>query len=96
MSIINRYVFTKKVFPNYLVMIKKKNKYYSFYQDRIILEDIGFRNRLSLLRKKKINYLVLDNLDIIEKEEYPDNQLNKYLYCSYLKEILERMKERLG
>ena len=39
-------------------------------EDRKILEYIKFKNKTSILRKIKINYLVLDELDFVEKYEY--------------------------
>ena len=67
MSAYNRYCFTKEVYPDYVVLLIKKNKYYSYSKDKKILEYIKFNNNTYILRKKKINYLVLDELDIIEK-----------------------------
>ena len=80
MSAYNRYCFTKKVYPNYLVLLLKKDKYYSYGIDSKVLEYIKFKNRTYILRKKKINYLVLDELDIVEKYDYVDNEINRYIF----------------
>ena len=45
-----------------------------------------------ILRKYRINYLVLDELDIIEKYEYLDNQLERYLYLVNIKKIFDEIK----
>ena len=66
MSSYNRYSFTKKIYPNYVVLLIHKNKYYSYDIDRKILNYIKFKNKIYILRKKHINYLVLDELDISE------------------------------
>lgn len=92
MSAYNRYYFTKEVHPNYLILLLKNDKYYSYGKDRRVLEYIKFKNKLQILKKKKINYLVLEELDIVEKEEYQDNQLTKYVYLTYFKDILNEMK----
>ena len=92
MSAYNRYSFTKGVYPDYVVLLYKKNKYYTYGKDRKILEYIKFKNKTSILRKKKINYLVLDELDIVEKYEYLDNQMDRYLYLINMKKILDEIK----
>ena len=92
MSAYNRYSFTKEVYPNYVVLLVKKDKYYSYGKDRKVLEYIGFKDKTYILRNKKINYLVLDELDIIEKNEYSDNELNKYIYLIQMKKLLNEIK----
>lgn len=83
MSAYNRYYFTKKLFPNFLVLIVKKGKYYSYDGDVRILKYIKFKDKINIIKNKKINYLVLDELEIIEKCEFIDNQLNKYIFRLY-------------
>ena len=92
MSAYNRYSFTKEVYPNYIVLLVKKNKYYSYSIDRKVLDYIKFKDKTYILRKKHINYLVLDELDIVEKYEYSDNQLDKYIYLVNMKKILDEIK----
>ena len=92
MSAYNRYYFTKKVYPWYLVILLKKGKPYSFGIDRKILKHVGFKDKTYILQKKKINYLVLDELDIVEKYDYDDNNYDKYLYLVKLNEILNEVK----
>ena len=70
MSAYNRYSFTKEVYPNYIVLLVKKNKYYSYSIDRKVLDYIKFKDKTYILRKKHINYPVLDELDIVEKYKY--------------------------
>ena len=92
MSAYNRYSFTKEVYPNYVVLLVKKNKYYSYSIDRKVLDYIKFKDKTYILRKKHINYLVLDELDIVEKYEYSDNQLDRYIYLVNMKKILDEIK----
>lgn len=92
MSSYNRYSFTKKVYPNYVVLLIHKNKYYSYDIDRKILNYIKFKNKTYILRKKHINYLVLDELDIIEKYDYDDNMFDKYVHLIYLNKIFDKIK----
>ena len=92
MSAYNRYSFTKEVYPDYVVLLVKKNKYYSYSIDRKVLDYIKFKDKTYILRKKHINYLVLDELDIVEKYEYSDNQLDKYIYLVNMKKVLNEIK----
>ena len=82
MSIINRYKFTKDIYSNYIIFIRKKRrlnikKYYE-------------------LDKYQINYLILDNLDINIKKEYSINNYNKYLIIYLIKEIGNNLKEKVN
>lgn len=95
MSMINRYNFTKNVYKDYIVLIVRKRKLYTFNQDKRILNYIGFNNKLYRIRKKEINYLILDDLDIIEIREYDNNNYNKYLLLSYIKDILLEVRKKL-
>ncbi len=61
-----RYEVIKKLYPNYLILIIKNSKYYTFDEDKLIF---------NYLKRKlnNINYIILDNLDIIVKKEYENN-----------------------
>lgn len=95
MSMINRYNFTKNVYKDYLIIIRRKNKYYTFSKDKKILNYINFKDKIYVIKKKQINYLVLDNLDIIDITKYDNNNYNKYLYLSYIDDILLEIRRRL-
>lgn len=95
MSMINRYNFTKSKFRDYVILILRKGKYYSFGDDKRILNYIGFNNKLYILKKKCINFIVLDDLDIIGYGEYRVNNFYRYLYLSYIRDILYSIKRCL-
>ena len=46
MSMINRYNFTKNVYKDYLIIIRRKNKYYTFSKDKKILNYINFKDKI--------------------------------------------------
>lgn len=79
MSMINRYTFTKNIYSDYLVIIYKLGNYYSFSYDKDILKYIKFKGNTNIIKRKRINYLVLNNLDIIEINKYYDNRYDYYL-----------------
>ncbi len=80
-----RYEVIKKLYPNYLILLIKNNKYYTFDEDKIIFNYIN-RN----LNRYEINYIILDNLDIIVKKEYENNNYLNYYFKINLINILER------
>lgn len=92
MSMFNRYSFTKGIYGDYLVIIKRKNRYYSFGNDKGILDYIGFRGKLYILKRYGINYIILDDLEIIDMGNFIINNYYRYLYLSYIKRILFEMR----
>ena len=76
-----------------IILIKGKTKYYSYDKDLEILKFINFNmeyinSSLSYLDRYNINYIVLDNFDVIVDKVYSDNNYKKYLKLVYLKNIL--------
>ena len=80
-----RYQFTKDTFPGYIVFLVVKRKYITYDNDLEILKYI----------KYKINYLVLDNLDIIIQKEFEDNNYYKYLYLIKLDKVIKEIGNNL-
>ena len=78
-----RYNVLKHIYQNYLILIIKNNKYYTFDEDILIF---------NYLKRKlnNINYIILDNLDIIVKKEYENNNYLNYYFKINLINILER------
>lgn len=62
----------KELYPSYIIYIKRKNKYYTNDIDKNIIEYFG--NNL-----ENINYIILNNLNIIEKVDF-DNNIYDILY----------------
>lgn len=92
---INRYEFTKNIYKDYIVLIMKNKNYYCFDKDKRILDYINFDNKLYLLKKYSINFIVLDNLEILSINNYEVNNYYKYLYMSYIKDILLEVKRSI-
>lgn len=66
-----RYLILKKLYPNYLILIKVKDKIKLLDVDKKIVDMFGIDNL------KNVNKLILDNLDIVKKEEY-ENKINRF------------------
>ena len=91
----NRFIIIKQFYNQYVVLIKRKEKYITFDQDTEILEYIKYKKPKDL-NKKKINYLILDNLDIVKKCEYKeDNKYREYLLKAYIDKIIKKMRARI-
>ena len=71
----SRYSLLKRFNKRRIILVKGKNRYISFDRDMQILEYIKFnyvysKCNLKYLDKFGINYIVLDNLDIIIDRRY--------------------------
>ncbi len=74
----NRYKFFKKIFKDTMVLMISRNK--------LIYMDVDY-----LLKEyKNINYIVVDNLDIIKYVCYENNQYSIYLKRSIIKMLLNK------
>ena len=92
MSRLNRYKFAKEVHPEYVVLLLAKEKYVTYGIDLELIHYINFNEDFSIFDKYKINYLVLDNLDIINKSNYDINNYDLYLK----KMIIEKIVKKIG
>ncbi len=88
----NRYKILKMRNKRSVILLLSKDKYISYERDKRILGYINFNNNLCELDKRNINYVVLDNLNIIEDKKYDCNNYMKYLKLSYLKDILLKLE----
>ena len=80
-----RYEIIKKIYPNYLILFKVKDKIKYYGVDKEIVELFG-KEKLN-----KVNKIILNNLEIEEKEEHKLNEydlyLAKYKLIKMIKEI---------
>ncbi len=84
MSKYNRYIFCKRIYSDYLILIKDKDKVISFDEDLEIINLYGLRNILNM----NINYCILNGLDIELNNNY-DNDYFYYFKINLLKEIID-------
>lgn len=74
MSKYYRYNFLKKYYPDYIIFITNKNKLITYDYDLKIVKLFNYK----LLN---INYIILDNIDIIKKiDNKIDNKIHNYFY----------------
>ena len=91
MSVRNRYEIVRKYYKDCVILILIRKKLY-IYKDNILT---SFK-QINKLKELHINYIILDNLDIIERK-YEDNKYEEY-YLKYslnniLDNILDKVKE---
>jgi len=79
----NRYEFARYCYSNYVILILKYNKLYTYDNNKLI----NFKH-FNKLKELHINYVILDNLDIIKYLEY----YLKYSINKILKIMLDKMK----
>ncbi len=88
------------MYPNFLVLFKSsKNKlgYKVYGYDKYILDGIrkyttNINVIIDRLNKLNINYIIIDNLDIIKFVNYKNNNYVNYLYKFMCLNILSRIR----
>ena len=90
-----RYKFIKRLYPSCLVIIKSNDKYKSFRKDGILLNYILDKYKINKLSKFKINYVIIENLDIIDEKKFEENKYYKFIKEAYLSMVLIEIKNRL-
>ena len=73
----NRYIFFKRCYPDYLILINKNKKIKSYNRDREILHYLEIDD-ITKIDKLNINYLILENVNIVNIKTYKYNKY--YLY----------------
>ena len=87
MSVKNRYEIARKFYKNCVILILIKKKLY-IYKNNVLVD---FK-KINKLKELHINYIILDNLDIIERK-YEDNKYEEYYLKSSLNSILDSILE---
>ena len=79
----------KKLYPNYLILVKDNDKIKFVGIDKLIVDTFGLK------KLKNVNKLLLDNLDIKILEEYDENLYEDYYLKIRLIEIIKELKKGL-
>ena len=85
-----RYLILKKLYPNYLILIKVKDKIKLLGIDKKIVDMFGIDNL------KNVNKLILDNLDIVKKEEYENIKNDIYYLKIRLIDLINEIRRCLN
>jgi transcriptional regulator NrdR family protein len=85
-----RYTVLQTLFPNYLIIIKKKDHEITFENDKIILNNIKNKKLFN-----STNTIILNNLEIVSKKEYENNNYETLYIKAMLINYLNNMKRGL-
>ena len=85
MSVRNRYEIAKIYYKKCVILILIKRKLY-IYKDNILT---SFKE-INKLKELHTNYIILDNLDVIERK-YDDNKYEEYYLKYNLNNILDNI-----
>ena len=88
----NRYFFTKRVFKETIVLFLEKDVFKSYLEDYKILEFIHFKC-LRDLKKRQINFVVLQGLTIVASGRVCINIYSFYYYKLKVNSLLESVKK---
>lgn len=88
MSVKNRYEIAKKYYKNCVILVLIKRKLY-IYENNLLVD---FKE-INKLKELHINYVILDNLEVIKKE-YEDNKYEEYYLKFSLNNILGNILEK--
>lgn len=89
----NRYFFTKRVFKETIVLFLEKDVFKSYLEDYKILEFIHFKC-LRDLKKRQINFVVLQGLTIVASGHFSINMYAFYYSKVKVIALLESVKKR--
>lgn len=72
-----RYNYSKKLYKNYIILIRKETKYYTFNIDKEIIKYIFNKEYLvdNDLNNLNVSYIILDNLEIKDKKSFNNYEL---------------------
>lgn len=84
MSKYNRYSLIKKIYPDYVVIILSKNHLITYNFDLDIIKLVGI-NKLDNL---KINYIIVDELDL-DIKKFIDNNYFYYFKMILVKKVID-------
>lgn len=90
-----RYEFAKKIYPHRLIIFKTKNGYKSIGKDQVLLDYIIINKLLFKLKDLKINFVLIDNMDIIDERCFDNDNYYRYVKISMLNKILFNIKSMI-
>ena len=92
----NRYIFFRRLYKDYLLLFTMKRKLIAFNVDyKIISILVGPGDDVTeILDANNINYIIIDNLDILEKKCFINNNYNLYKKMAHLITISNKLIDK--
>ncbi len=96
MSMMSRYKILKIKHPEYMILfLNKDDNFVSCDIDLYILLSLNKKRSLkNQLKKKHISYMIVDNLNILEKFDSKPNEYHKYYYAACLDILFDAIKSK--
>ena len=91
----NKYIFLKRIYKEFVIVFKSKNHYQLYGNDILILKYFKIKNIINTLEYYNINYIILDNFDIIKKKVFDNNRYNELLYKYIVIELIRSSYEEI-
>lgn len=83
-----RYDFFKRTHREYVVVFIKGDRYIICEEDKRMLDTFDSKKIIATLNKLKINYIVIDDLEIVCKKSFEDNQYHIIMKKGYLLKLI--------
>lgn len=85
-----RFIFLKRLYLEYVIIFKINRKLYVYGYDLKIIRYFKLNNIINTLNKYGVNYIIIDNLNIVVKKEFNYNKYLELLYKSILIYLIEK------
>ncbi len=92
-----RYKFVKSLYKDYIIIIKTKKSYHIPNEEFDIIKPFkGKKGKLiDFLQAQHINYLIIDNMEIISKRTYEDNKYYEIKNKTFIFDLYKNFEEYL-
>ena len=91
-----RYKFIKRIYKDYVIIFKIKKSYHIPDKELDIIGPFKRKGKLiDFLQENHINYIIVDNLEIISKREYSDNKYYEMKKKTLIWEIYKNFEDVL-
>ena len=71
-------------------------KYRTYDLDMRLVDYLDFEDNFEILVQKHINYLVLDDLEIMDIREFSDNNYEKYILLFGVHKVMNQIRKQLS
>ena len=85
-----RFIFLKRLYLEYVIIFKINRKLYVYGNDLKIIRYFKLNNIINTLNKYGVNYIIIDNLNIVVKKEFNYNKYLELLYKTILIYLIEK------
>ena len=91
-----RYKFVKSIYKDYFIIFKTKKTYHIPEEELAVIGPFKKKGKvIDFLQENHINYLILDNMEIISKREYNDNKYYELKNKTLIWNLYRNFEEKL-